>query len=274
MKAEELLHTKQLKSVLPIKARLSSTIQGGYSTRLRLIVATDAFKHLYNPGRDGINPRSDVYGDAYSGLILCLSPQGASKVEQTTKTTVYLSFAAKTIASAENAVPATEIDAVIAIYEDGSRYLLTGPLPDQFLATSVRERRRRDENFRPLKAAAIAFDFANIKLPDLHPGRAPAAVEEPKKIETVAKTPAPPQALSPAPLAATHVETASGAIAEDFFDRFKDGAKSITDIGEMLKMLNAEAIRLRETGSAKIEFRVDEKGEVRASASVAASFEL
>lgn len=275
MKLEELLHVKALTSVLPIKARLSSNNQNN-SVRMRLIIGTDAFKILYNPGKDGISPRSDTYGDAYSGLIVCLSPQGSAKVDQNTKSTVYFNFTAKAVAAVENAVASTEIDAVIATYEDGTKYLLTGPLPDNFLATSVRERRRKDEQFRPLKAAVIAFDYAKLKMPDLHPGRPTTEEVTPQKIETTAQPPATPLVSEPPapPAPSAHIETATGAIASDFFDKFKDGAKSINDIGEMLKMLNAEAERLRETGAANIAFRVDGEGQVRASAQVAASFEL
>lgn len=277
MKAEQLLHAKTLTSVLPIKARLSATVQGGAasrSTRMRFIINTEAFNHFYNPGRDGIHPRSDVYGDAYSGIILCLSPNGSAKVEQTTKTTVYLAFSAKAVAAVENAVAGVEIDAVIATYDDGSKYMLTGPLPDQFLATAVKERRRKDPEFRPLKAAQIAFDHAHVKMPELHPGRSQPAAEPLVPIEQRAVPETAQRVETPASQTASHVEAAAGTIAADFFDKFKDGAKSITDIGDMLTMLNAEAERLRETGSATVLFRIDDAGKIRASAEVAAKFEL
>lgn len=288
MRLEDLLPAKKIKSVYFTTGRLSQTVQGGNTTRARLVISTSDFNKLYNPGKNGISPRSNIHGNVKTGLIIHLDANGANKVDMQTRNTVYFSWTVRAVGGAENKIAQVPVGLVIVTYEDGSVYLVAPPLPDQFLTTTDRNNRQKIA-INPLKVVKQIYDFAGREVPNTLPPAPPTEVLAPHEpetapteaVESTAELPAEDTTMAEAaPAEAAPDEAvekpqafetvASGAISDEILERFRVGSASVSDIREMLTMLNAEASRLQETGTANIRFKVVDDGKsVRASVSFA-----
>lgn len=259
MKVAELLPAKKLVSAKRTKVAISVT-SAGHFWRARMSLTTKDFEFLF--GNQSAAPRSEIYGSGPEGLIVQVHTHSGVKVTMTSKSTVACNFSCRDLAITENRVGSTNIEAVLVEYEDKTRYLLTAPLPDQFLATAVRKR-REIEHTPPLKAALVGFEAAGGDLPETMRLVPPVHVDSPVKPEEKSATtvappaePVPPAENQPRPLVVAG--TATGAE--------NDQPRSLNDLKDLLAMLTDQVEELKKTGT-NVVLRVED-GVVKASVPV------
>lgn len=248
MKVAELLPVKKITAVRRTRVALSVT-SAGHFWRARMGITTKDFEFLYS-GLGAVAPRSEIHGNGEQGLIVKITANQGVKVNQSSKSSVGLNFSCRELGCTENRVPVAHVDAVLVEYEGSDRYLLTEPLPDQFLTTTVRARRARD-GVPPLRASQIAFDTAGGPLPDSMKPRTPP-------VEAKKTAPPPP----PKPTSVEPVLIQGTAQGGD-----EGRPRSLDDLKELVSMLN-EQMRKHKDEGINVILRVDEDGTVRAQVPV------
>lgn len=157
MKQLELLAAKPVTKAAATQV-VCSVITTGGTYRLRIAITTSDFKDLFLDSSAA--PKSNIYGDAGSGLLVLFSANQGLGVSQMSKDVVGISVSAKQIGATENKVERSRVPASIAQYADGSRALFIAPLPDNFLSTTSRKKRHA-----PPSALLDAFSVADIDVP-------------------------------------------------------------------------------------------------------------
>lgn len=247
-----LLPAKKLVSAQLTKITTSINTSGGPGYfRFKASITSADFKFLFEKTQKATNPRCDFSGDAASGLIIVVSEHGKQTVVQQSAATVVCGVNVRDIHATENKVATHPTRAILAEYEDGSRYMLLEPLPDDFLSTKTRE--KLEGHREPLHAVFDAFEKVGIKLPPINKTPPLLSLGKPLPIKQ------PPSVIATGKAETVPLPLATGSVKTD-------------DVREALEMLNEQVKMLREHG-ANVELRIVD-GRVRARVEVIIQQEL
>lgn len=255
MNVAELLAAKTIVAARLADVGISVTTNGGPTyMRVRISLNTDTYVFLSEKQRPNATLRSTTSGHAARGLVISLTENGGQALVNQSKNTVTTNAPCKDLYITENRVARQQLQAVLAEYEDGTRYLLIPPLPVEFLSTSVREQLKR-RNPGPSKAVQIAFDLAGVHL------AAEQFAEEPAAGPITPEPAALPTDLVVAP------EEIKGKSEVRVLSRRSSGPIATDDLRAVLAMLNEQVISLREQGIT-VDLRIGDEELVRARVQV------
>lgn len=268
MNASDLIGAKRLTTSYLGSVAVSVTASGSPAYyRLRLALNTTDFHFLF-ANSSPVNPQAIIHGDAAHGISVNTATNGGSRVTMQSKKTVTMTSSAKNTGCTENRVGVVAIPAVFAEYEDGTRYMLTGPLPDPFLSTTARTR-RQNSAWRPTTSAKLAFEHAGAPLKNPNEPATKEVVAAPiVPTETVPLAPVP--ITSPTQIPATDQTlqpepTASPAVLSGKAETPILGNRTM-DLKTLIEMANEAASKLREEGM-QVDLRVED-GAIRGKVEV------
>lgn len=262
MEATELLSAKKLVSATLITIGVSVQVTNSSYYQTKFSFTPDVFKFLSKRFGDRSQLRSNASGHAACGMILLLTEQGGRTVSEQSKTTITTTASCDDLSITKNKVALSPTRAIMAEYEDGSRYLLVEPLPEQFFSSKVREDIKRKKP-KPAKAIREAFAFVGQPLPNGE------HVDEPPPqpvAEPVAATPEPkpePVAEEPTPAVALPTVLTGRAAPMAALSTFG----TTKDLRDLITLFNEQVDQMREVGMS-INLRVDDLGHVRAGVQV------
>lgn len=247
MDVAALLHAKKIVSSRTCIIGVSVVAQGSPARfYVRTFLGTNEYSFLSESfAKKAPTLRAEVNGNVALGLLINFTENAGRTIVAQSKSTSALSVVSRDLDATENRVPNAPIPAVLVEYEDGSRYLITAPLPDAYLSTKKREHRRDHPSV--MRSAQLAFEAAGAPLP------LPGPVPDP------AAEPAPPRET---PALVGHAEASAVRVAPI----------QTNDLREILEMLNSQIGVLRERG-AEVVLRLEEN-RVRAHVSVVFSEDI